>query len=250
MKKKSLATFLLILISWQISSLAFSQIYLPGPLKVFETFFQMVLDGSLFVNIGASLFRVFSGFFLALIFSFLLAFLFFYKKSLRAYFSGLLSFLKNIPPLGLIPLLIIWLGIGETSKIAMVFMACFFPLFLNIEKGFLNVDPDLVEMAQVFSYKDGEIFKNIILPASLKDIFTGARIALGYAFRSIIAAEMLAASTGLGYLLNFSRLMSRTDKVMVALIVIGLIGLISDWLFVKISKRFLKGDLKNDLSKN
>ena len=71
-----------------------------------------------------------------------------------------------------------------------------------------------------------------------------------YAFRSIIAAEMLAASTGLGYLLNFSRLMSRTDKVMVALIVIGLIGLISDWFFVKISKRFLKGDLKNDLSKN
>ena len=103
-------------------------------------------------------------------------------------------------------------------------------------------------MAQVFSYKDREIFKSIILPASLKDIFTGARIALGYAFRSIIAAEMLAASTGLGYLLNFSRLMSRTDKVMVALIVIGLIGLFSDWLFVKISKRFLKGDLKNDLS--
>lgn len=248
MKNKSTISFIILLIIWQISSLGFSQIYLPSPLKVFETFLQMVLDGSIFVNIGASLFRVFSGFFLALISSFMLAFLFFYKKSLRSYFSGLLSFFKNIPPLGLIPLLIIWLGIGETSKIAMVFMACFFPLFLNIEKGFLNVDSDLIEMAQVFSYKDREIFKSIILPASLKDIFTGARIALGYAFRSIIAAEMLAASTGLGYLLNFSRLMSRTDKVMVALIVIGLIGLFSDWLFVKISKRFLKGDLKNDLS--
>ena len=98
-------------------------------------------------------------------------------------------------------------------------------------------------MARSFSYKDREIFRKIILPSSLVDIFVGARIGLGYAYRSIIAAEMLAASKGLGYLINFSRLMSRTDKVLVGIFMIGFIGMISDKIFVKFASLFLKGDL-------
>lgn len=210
---------------------------------VFKSFVAMVLDGSLFRNIYMSLFRILAGFILAFLLALLLSLGYYHKPRFFSYFDGLLNFLKSIPPLGLVPLLILWLGIGEATKIIMVFMASFFPLFLNIKKGFLNYDTDLVEMAESFGYKKGEIFKKVIFPQSLPDIYTGIRLGIGYSYRSIIAAEMIAASSGLGYLLNFSRQMSRTDKVLVSLIVIGILGLLTDLLLGKLSRVFMKGDL-------
>ncbi|MBS5989624.1 ABC transporter permease [Anaerococcus hydrogenalis] len=249
---KNFLVFFAILIIWQIiyKMGIFSPIYLPGPYKVLQTFLAMVYDGSIFENIFASLYRVLVGYFLAFILSFLLALIFYLKADIFPYFSNILDFLKNIPPLGLVPLLILWVGIGEVSKISIVFMASFFPIFLNIQKGFMEADKDMVEMGRAFSYNDREIFTKIVLPSSLKDIFVGARIGLGYAYRSIIAAEMLAASKGLGYLINFSRLMSRTDKVIVGILVIGFVGMVSDKIFVKFASLFLKGDLKNDWYKS
>lgn len=250
--RKNFLVFFTILIIWQIiyKMGIFSPIYLPGPYKVFQTFLAMVYDGSIFENILASLYRVLVGYFLSFAFSFILALIFYLKADIFPYFSNILDFLKNIPPLGLVPLLILWVGIGEVSKISIVFMASFFPIFLNIQKGFMEADKDMVEMGRVFSYNDREIFTKIVLPSSLKDIFVGARIGLGYAYRSIIAAEMLAASKGLGYLINFSRLMSRTDKVIVGILVIGFVGMVSDKIFVKFASLFLKGDLKNDWYKS
>lgn len=247
-KMKNLLIFIIIIFIWQLICTIgiFSPIFLPSPLKVCETFWDMLIDGSILINLFASIYRVFIGYFLAFLFAFFIAIIFYFNKNLYLYFSPLLDFLKNIPPLGLIPLLILWLGIGEASKIAMVFMASFFPLFLNIQKGFMLVDDDLIEMAKSFSYNDREIFRKIIFPSSLVDIFVGARIGLGYAYRSIIAAEMLAASEGLGYLINFSRLMSRTDKVIVGIFLIGIVGMISDKIFVKFASKLLKGDLKDD----
>lgn len=249
---KNLSILILILIFWQFVYKIgfFSPIYLPGPFKVFETFCAMLVDGSIFANLFASLFRVFVGYFLAFLVSFFLALIFYLKPKTYPYFSNILNFFKSIPPLGLVPLLILWLGIGEISKIAIVFLASFFPIFLNIQKGFMVAEPDLIEMARAFSYNNKEIFKKIILPSSLKDIFVGARIGLGYAYRSIIAAEMIAASKGLGYLINFSRLMSRTDKVLVGIFLIGFVGMISDKIFVKFASFFLKGDLKNEWYKS
>jgi sulfonate transport system permease protein len=142
------------------------------------------------------------------------------------------------------------MGIGEGSKIIMIILASFFPLFLNIQKGFVITNNELIEVGKVFSYSDMEIFRHIVLPSALKDIFTGIRIALGYAWRSIIAAEMIAASSGLGYRINFARQMSRTDKVIVGIIAIGLFGWITDFIFVKIANHFLKGDLKNEWYKS
>ena len=250
--KKNFLVFFVILIIWQIIYKIgiFSPIYLPGPYKVFQTFLAMVYDGSIFENIFASLYRVLVGYFLAFILSFILALIFYLKADIFPYFSNILDFFKNIPPLGMIPLLILWVGIGEVSKITIVFMASFFPIFLNIQKGFMEADKNMIEMGRAFSYNDREIFTKLVLPSSLKDIFVGARIGLGYAYRSIIAAEMLAASRGLGYLINFSRLMSRTDKVIVGILLIGFIGMISDKIFVKIASLFLKGDLKNDWYKS
>lgn len=213
---------------------------------VFNTLVQMLKDGSLFINIYMSLLRIFIGFLLAFILALILSFGYYLRPRFFSYFDGLLNFLKNIPPLGLVPLLILWLGIGEATKITMVFMASFFPLFLNIKKGFKTGDKDLLEMAKSFGYEKAEIFKSIVLPQSLPDIYTGIRIGIGYSFRSIIAAEMIAASSGLGYLLNFSRQMSRTDKVLVSLIVIGILGLFTDFLLRKLARVFLKGDLINE----
>ncbi|MDY3006562.1 ABC transporter permease [Anaerococcus porci] len=245
---KNLIVFTIILVIWEFvfRIKIFSPIYLPGPYMVLKSFLEMLADGSLIVNIYMSLFRIGLGFILAFITALGLSLGYFLNAKVFSYLDGILNFLKNIPPLGLVPLLILWLGIGEGTKITMVFMASFFPLFLNMKKGFLGFDKELVEMALSFSYNKMDIFKKVILPQSLPDIYTGIRISLGYAYRSIIAAEMIAASSGLGYLLNFSRQMSRTDKVLVSLIVIGFLGLFTDYLLAKLSKIVLKGDLRNE----
>lgn len=245
---KAFWVFLVILIIWQIVSMAniFSSYLLPSPLDVLKIFLSMLSDHSLQKDLLVSLIRVAIGFSISLILAFALAMIFYLFKNLSLYFDGFLSFLRNVAPLSLIPLLILWFGIGELSKIVVIVMASFFPIFLNVQKGFMVCDKDLIEVGKIFGYSKFEIFKNIVLPSALKDIFTGIRIGLGYAWRAIIAAEMIAASSGLGYMINFSRQMSRTDKVLVGIIVIGFIGRLTDFLFVKIAGYFLKGDLKNE----
>ncbi|MDU3153795.1 MAG: ABC transporter permease, partial [Anaerococcus hydrogenalis] len=150
--KKNFLVFFVILIIWQIIYKIgiFSPIYLPSPYKVLETFLDMVYDGSIFENILASLYRVFVGYILAFIFSFIFSLIFYLKADIFPYFSNILDFLKNIPPLGMIPLLILWVGIGEISKISIVFMASFFPIFLNIQKGFMEADKNMIEMGRAF----------------------------------------------------------------------------------------------------
>lgn len=240
--------FIILIIIWQILTMLniWNDYILPPPIKILNTALEMVKDGSIFDDILISIKRVFIGFFIAFVLASFFATLFTIYKKLNIYFAGLFEFLKNVPPLSLVPILILWLGIGEKTKITIIVLASFFPLFLNIQKGFMVVDPNLLEVAEVFGYNKFERFIQISIPSALKDIFVGIRIALGYSWRSIIAAEMIAASSGLGYMINFARQMSRIDKVIVGIILIGLIGYLTDLLFVKFATKCLKGDLRNE----
>ena len=145
----------------------------------------------------------------------------------------------------LIPLLILWCGIGETTKTAIIFLASFFPMYLNIVKGFTGCDRKLLEVGEMFGYSRGESFFRIILPYASADILVGMRIGLGYSWRAIIAAEMVAASTGLGHMILFAQQMSRTDKVIVGILVIGLVGLATDRIFAFLIGKLLKGNYEN-----
>ena len=223
-----------------------SSYVLPTPMKVLDTFVSMVQNGELFLHIGASLNRVLIGFFIAFIFAFTLGIIAGLKPSYSPYYNHIVEFFRNVPPLSLIPLLILWVGIGEESKIIIIILASFFPMFLNIKKGFSTYDPKLLEVGKVLGFNKKQRFFKIILPSAIPDILLGMKVGLGYSWRAIIGAEMIAAASGLGYFILDAQTMSRSDKVIVGIIVIGLLGVLCDKLFTILSNRIThKGGMKD-----
>ena len=145
----------------------------------------------------------------------------------------------------MVPLLILWCGIGEATKTVIIVLASFFPMYLSIVKGFTGCDPKLLEVAQSFSYGRMRTFWRVILPHAASDILVGMRTSLGYSWRAIIGAEMVAASTGLGHMILFAQQMSRTDKVIVGIFVIGTVGYATDRILGAIIKQFVGGTAQN-----
>lgn len=218
---------------------------LPSPERVFQSFLKMLLSGELLIDITISLKRVFTGFGIAFFLAFILGMLASLKPQASQYYNWFIQFMRNVPPLSLVALLILWFGIGETSKLIIIVLASFFPMFLNISKGFLSCDRKLLEVGETFGFTRKEKFFRIILPNAVSDILVGMRIGLGYSWRAIIGAEMIAASTGLGHMILYAQQMSRSDKVIVGIIMIGTIGYLCDFLFLCIMKWILKGNMEN-----
>ncbi len=214
---------------------------LPSPEKVFESFLEMLRSGEIFIDIFISFGRVLKGFLIAFLLAFVLGMFRILLPATEKCYEYLIQFFRNVPPLSLIPLLILWCGIGETTKIVIIILASFFPMYLNIVKGFTGCDRRLLEVGEAFGYSSFEKITHIILPYSLADILVGMRIGMGYSWRAIIGAEMVAASTGLGHMILFAQQMSRTDKVIVGIFVIGMVGLLTDWIFGFGIKRIFKG---------
>ena len=231
----------MILIAWHLCSYyeVWSAYVLPGPIKVWDTFISMLQSGELFTHITASLKRVIAGFSTAFVLAFFFGTIAGLRPSLSPYYTHIIEFLRNVPPLSLIPLLILWVGIGEESKIIIIILASFFPMFLNIRKGFGSCDPKLLEVGKVLGLKPGQRFLKIILPSAVPDILLGMKVGLGYSWRAIIGAEMIAAASGLGYFILDAQTMSRSDKVIVGILVIGLLGVLSDKIFSFLSKKFI-----------
>lgn len=247
-KVKGYYIFIFILIIWQVicNMKIYSEYILPPPMKVFNTFIDMIENGSIYENIFVSLRRIFIGFIISSTIAIPLGIIFGVNKKIYEYFKPLLELIRNTPPLALIPMLILWFGIGEKSKIIIIILASFFPIFLNTLNGIRSCDIKLIEVGQVFNFTKKEIFLKIIIPNSILDIFIGLSLGLGYSFRAIIGAELIAASSGLGYLISDGKAMSRTDVVIVGIFVIGFLGIISDYLFTKLIKKVAKGKQVKD----
>ena len=228
----SILGIMLLLLIWHLAC-SFGKInayVLPSPEKVAKTFIKILKNGEIARDIGISLLRVMKGFGIAFILAFVLAAFRVFLPALEPWYSFSVQFFRNVPPISMIPLLIIWCGIGETTKTVIIVLASFFPMYLSIVKGFTGADPKLLEVGKAFSYGKGRLFLRVILPCAIPDILIGMRTSLGYAWRAIIGAEMVAASTGLGHMILFAQQMSRTDKVIIGICVIGLIGLVTDFI--------------------
>jgi sulfonate transport system permease protein len=236
---KSSTLFLLLLVLWYILSQMglWSSFVLPGPGKVADAFREMCKSGELLTSLWVSVRRILIGFSLASLLAFCFAIISLLFPGCRPYYSGLLNFLRNVPPLTLIPLLILWFGIGEVPKVIVIILASFFPLLLNLDSGFAGCDTKLLEVGKVLGFTKKETLKKIVFPYALPYIVVGMRIALGYSLRAIIGAEMIAASSGLGYLILDAETMSRSDKVLVGIIVIGLLGICLDYAFALFIKQ-------------
>lgn len=245
MKNRLKATIvtLSILLLWYIASKTgmWSAYILPTPQRVWNAFLMMVQSKLIFTHIWISLARVLTGFGIAFVLAFSLGILAGTHPAQTAYYNHIVEFMRNVPPLSLIPLLILWFGIGEKSKMIIIVLASFFPMFLNIKKGLVSCDPKLLEVGSSLNFTRWQIFYRITLPSAVPDILVGMRVGLGYSWRAIIGAEMIAASSGLGFLILDAQQMSRSDKVIVGIFVIGLMGYLSNWIFVAASRKWVRG---------
>lgn len=226
---------LLLLALWQCAaSLGWVSPYLlPSPFRVLQTGFILLQNGILFKNIIASLTRVAQGFSLSVIAGCLFAWLLFCLPSLEKALDPVLNFLRMTPPLAMIPLLILWFGIGETTQLAIIILASFFPVYLNARAGFASLKPDYKELAVSLNPGPLKYTLYFLLPAAFPSIITGIRLSFGYSWRALIAAELIAASSGLGYMIADAEEMQRVDVVIVGILAIGFIGWGLDTLFKK-----------------
>ena len=247
-KAKKLTGVIALLIAWILVTRygLFNSYVLPSPAKVLEAFWKMLESGELFADITISFVRVLRGFSIAFLLAFVIAAFRIFLPNSAAYYEHILEFFRNVPPLSMIPLLILWCGIGETTKTVIIVLASFFPMYLSIVKGFMGCDKRLLEVGDVFGYTRSKKFMRIVLPAAMADILVGMRIGMGYSWRAIIGAEMVAASTGLGHQILFAQQMSRTDKVIVGILAIGIVGVVTDRMFGIAIKKLLKGNSEHE----
>ncbi len=212
---------------------------LPSPWLTAETFAAMVLSGELFVHIGASMRRVISAWLLAASVAIPLGLAMGRIRTVERRIDPFIELFRPISPLAWIPMSILWFGIGEGGKIFILFIGTFFPTLLNTIAGVKGVDPVLIRAGQVLGCKnEAVLFRKVILPAALPSIVVGLRLSFGIGWAVIIAAELVAARSGLGFLIADGMEILRSDRVLVGMVVIALLGGVFDTVFRLLNRRF------------
>ncbi|MCK8669248.1 ABC transporter permease [Pseudomonas azerbaijanoccidens] len=211
---------------------------MPAPSEIALTLKELA-EGALWKHIGASLLRVLLGFVIGASLALVFAAWVGLSREAEAWLEPTFAGLRSIPSLAWVPLLLLWLGIDETSKIVLIAIGAFFPVYLNGVAAIRNIDRKLVEVGQMYGFSRRRLVQRILLPAALPGLFTGLRSGLSLAWMFLVAAELIAATKGLGYLLSDGRETSRPDIVLAAIIVLALLGKLSDGLLASLEKRFL-----------
>lgn len=201
-----------------------SPVLLPPPIEVLKTYGELIADGSLAGDVKASLVRVFAGFMIAASLAVPLALLLAYSRILRGLVMPLIAFVRPIPPIAWIPLAILWMGLGDPPSYFITAIAAFFPIFLNSFVGGSSLHEEHINAARSLGAKPAALLATVMLPSALPMIATGLRIGLGQAWMAVVTAELIAAQSGLGYMIQISRLGLETARVLVGMTVIGLLG--------------------------
>jgi len=202
----------------------FNPLLLPAPHTVLFAGIELVRTGELPRDILASLSRVVQGFVLAALIGVAVGTAVGRSRRLEYLVEPTIELLRPIPPLAFLPMMVLWFGIGETSKIAFIAYAAFFPIFTTTVEGIKYVDPLLLRAAASLGASERDIFRYVVLPAALPNIITGLRIGFGLSFFVIVAAEFIAADSGLGFLINDARTFFLVSNMLLGAAVIGAIG--------------------------
>ncbi|MFX3632529.1 MAG: ABC transporter permease [Candidatus Pristimantibacillus sp.] len=206
--------------------------FLPPLSAVLSAWWQLLLSGDLTDHLSASLIRSFGGFSLAILVSIPIGLAIGWWKPVAEYLNPLLELFRNTAALAILPVFILLLGLGETSKIAIVFYACAFPLLLNTISGVRNVDPLLIKSARSMGLTSVGLFRKVILPASVPTIFVGIRQAGASSIMVLVAAEMVGARSGLGYLIQYTQFSFQIPEMYAGIISISVIGILINYLLV------------------
>lgn len=224
---------------WQLAALSYGEDIIPGPLQTVQGGWELLQDGDLVHYIGISFYRVLSGWVLGSLAAIPLGLVIGKVYAVRIFAEPLLNFIRFIPPIAFITLFMVWFGIGEQSKIALIMYATLFIVVLNTLTGVLSVEEDKIRAARSMGASEWQILLHVVIPATTPYIFTGVRLAMGTSYMAIIGAEMIASNEGVGYLIWNSRLYFRTDWIFVGLISLGLMGFITDRAFGLFGRRVL-----------
>ena len=201
---------------------------LPSLPMVGGAFEEMFQSGQLTQDLLISLSRVIKGFLTAAVLGIFIGAVMGMSKTVCAMLQPLITTIRQIPMIAWFPLIILWCGIGELSKVVIIVLAAFFPVLVNTLKGIDSTPTGLVEVADMYRLSTWKKFKKLYMPHALPDILVGLRLALGVSWMAVVASELVAATSGIGYRMNDARSMMRSDKVIVCMIVIGIIGVVMD----------------------
>lgn len=209
---------------WLAAQGVANPVLLPSPQLVAVSVLELLGDGSLLADILASLKRVFTGYFVASALAVPLALLMAYFMSLRRLILPLVTVLRPIPPIAWIPLAILWFGLGDKPSYFITALAAFFPIFLNAFAGGMDVQPRHVHAARFLGAGRWLVVRHIYLMSALPQIWTGLRIGLGQCWMAVVTAELIAAQSGLGYMIQANRINLETQHVLTGMIAIGVLG--------------------------
>jgi len=217
---------------------------IPELLKAFSTLWQQgYLDVTLGQHIEASLYRVLVALFFALVTALPLGILMGLNKIAKAVVDPFIDFYRPIPPLAYLPLIVIWFGIGEVSKVLLIYLAIFAPLVIATSEAVRRVDRNRIQVVRCLGAGYGQVVRLVILPAILPDIITGLRIALGVGWSTLVAAELIAANQGLGFMVESAAQFLSTEVVVAGIIIIAFIALIIEFGLRQVQKYFVSWSL-------
>jgi sulfonate transport system permease protein len=231
---------LILLVGWQVFSWVgvIPERILPAPTKVLQAGAELLSTGELVNHVSISLGRALAGFLIGGAIGFLFGLLNGIFRISELLFDTSIQMLRNIPHLALIPLVILWFGIGETSKIFLVALGVLFPIYINTYHGIKSVDKGLVEMGRAYGLKRTTLFFTVILPGAMSSILVGIRFSLGVMWLTLIVSETISAHTGIGYMAMNAREFMQMDVIVLSILLYALFGKLSD-----VIAKYLEGKL-------
>jgi sulfonate transport system permease protein len=218
---------------------------LPSPSIIFGTFIDILLSGELLQHLSISIWRVLQGYVIGALSGILTGVLCGLFKKVETALSLVLGFLRPIPVIAWVPVFILWMGIDEASKITVIAIGSFWPVLVNVIDGIRHVDKKYLEVARILEKNKWQILTRVILPSALPHIFTGLRVGIGIAWMCVVGAELIAASSGIGYLIMYARELLQSDVMYVGVFSIGLTGFLIDKLLRMAERKLLKWNINS-----
>ncbi len=241
----SALTVIVILAAWFIltGTHSVSEVFIPSPKNVWLSFVTALKDGykgsTLLEHLGTSMRRLVIAYLLCVITAVPLGLLSGYSTKIKALFEPLIEFYRPLPPLAYYTILTLWMGIGENSKLALLYLAGFAPIYISSVAGVIRIREDYINGAKTLGANKRQIFFYVILPAALTDVFTGLRTALGVEYTTLVAAEMVAATAGIGWMVLDASKYLRSDVVFMSVIIMGVTGILLDKVIQLIEKQII-----------
>lgn len=228
---KALITFIAVLLLWWAISATniFPESLFPSPGATATALAERASSGALLLDIGASMYRFFIGYIMACVSAIVLGLILGWLPRVWSFVNPLVQFLRPISPVAWLPFIVLWVGIGDVPAIVIIFLAAFFPVLLTTVRAVRTVDPIYLNVSRTFGLGSAQTLLKIVLPAVFPQIANGLHIALGTAWIFLVAGEMAGTQSGLGFLITDARNNMQVDMLMAAIVVIGILGVVLDW---------------------